>query len=1333
MRASVERIVISGGVTGDRFWCSIGRGIRPTASLRVFIFTTDCRAAMEVTHLTLPDNQAALAPFPPGCPVLVSGSSGDSEPSTTTSPQTYLGQIHSVYIDLGSTSRNNFYRVRPSSAASATEAATELRSVAESALTYAPGCSVTVNASALPPFVTEGGGGDTRDATILSCVGGGGSNSYYLLEVMPGPSDSWANIQSTVPVDSVRYRVPTKDSSALARAPEPAPAPAAQEPPPAAANDNEDNNNDDQGARVISPHPHTIPADEDGSSLNSSSRAPPVPSITINTDRKRSAEQLDCDGGSSTLSPMPTDGSISVASSNAIAEEVVRRIDIPETVDANKIKGALVGPGGKINGRMQTKFGVIISILGLDDAVSSSVVDSFSKLGPISFTAGDKCIMIQGSERKVHDAAKVVIHMLVNKCYDGNDKNALTRELRVVRQVRKKAELSPRSESARADLPSPTKKLKTGPAATGFHAAQGSEQAQHPAQRASEEEAQHSGSVEVVSESHLAHNNRGDAISRPPMATPYGRDQWRVVLWAPLDEYPTADFVGSVVGHRGSTHRKLEAKYNVRISIRCEKSGSKTGNKLEPLHAIIIGSCNQTVNDAANQVAEKWNGETANLRPAPCPTLPSACRQLLGESSYDGQHWNIDVKSPLDPYWSLAGNALGNTETFKCIIGEGGCKKKTFLAMFKGESFFCLRGGGIHDQNGKPTDGPLRVHIKGPDLAVVENAAAHISRVLVDEMAGNGSLSQSESYYGPAGANRARQARSVTSPPTSEGDAAPLAAAAKDPVKRGWSPPIEDDSSPDVSDQNISRDSRGETEPPNPLFMGMPRFDGKNWGIDVRSPIDQNALFGRIIGKESSRKRELIDMFGGKVFFCLRGEGVRKKDGMTGEADISGPLRVFIQGPDSEIVQSAAEYVAGLLDRKPPKATTDGPPSGSALLYSQHQATLSDLPAGPMCLVSDPVWVGGHRATYWQVVVKSPISERSLFGCLVGEGGENKKMLERKFSDAFFNIRGEGVPLRNGGQSEGPLRVEVEGNNKENLLTAARHVAEILLSDLHSTNNDQFRSTGLDGVTAQPTSETRALLSGNPLYDDQSSTWFLDVFSPLDQCSTFGVLIGEGGKEKQKLIQMFDRRVFFCLRGDGLQSNNAAGDSSGPLRVFVQGPAPDIVIFAAEHIAGILLEQKRAEDSSMPRNSSYRADFFGHYGDTNIEYGRDRQRTHPPQSGSLEVSMKLLGKPFHTGMRWAMMVHSPLDEQPLFNVIVGGGGVNKKKLTRAFPNVFFTIAGRGVRSNVSVRMTHCKSDDPLHVLVEAADKEVLLVASKHVATIVSDAAAAAAQSSHRYY
>ena len=151
------------------------------------------------THLTLPANQAALAPFPPSCPVLVNVG-GDSSGG-----ETYLGQIHSVYIDLGSANRDNFYRVRPSaSAAAPAEADSDLRSAPESALKYAPGCTVTASASALPPFVAEGGG-DARNATVISCVSGS-SSRYYLLDVAPGPDDSWTNIQSTVPADAVRYR-----------------------------------------------------------------------------------------------------------------------------------------------------------------------------------------------------------------------------------------------------------------------------------------------------------------------------------------------------------------------------------------------------------------------------------------------------------------------------------------------------------------------------------------------------------------------------------------------------------------------------------------------------------------------------------------------------------------------------------------------------------------------------------------------------------------------------------------------------------------------------------------------------------------------------------------------------------------------------------------------------------------------------------------------------------------------------------------------------------------------------------------------------------------------
>ena len=138
---------------------------------------------------------------------------------------------------------------------------------------------MTADASALPPFVTEGGG-DARDATVISCVSGS-SSRYYLLDVAPGPDDSWTNIQSTVPADAVRYRDPTEEALG---------APVAQLAiQPAAAAAAGVVNDDGRPARIISPHPHTIPADEDGSSLNSS-RAPPVPSITIDTNRKRPAE-----------------------------------------------------------------------------------------------------------------------------------------------------------------------------------------------------------------------------------------------------------------------------------------------------------------------------------------------------------------------------------------------------------------------------------------------------------------------------------------------------------------------------------------------------------------------------------------------------------------------------------------------------------------------------------------------------------------------------------------------------------------------------------------------------------------------------------------------------------------------------------------------------------------------------------------------------------------------------------------------------------------------------------------------------------------------------------
>jgi len=920
------------------------------------------------SHLTLPANQAALAPFPPSCPVLVNVG-GDSSGG-----ETYLGQIHSVYIDLGSATRDNFYRVRPSASAPA-EADSDLRSAPESALKYAPGCTVTASASALPPFVTEGGGA-ARNATVISCVSGS-SSRYYLLDVAPGPDDSWTNIQSTVPADAVRYRDPAIGEG------------------------------DGRPARVISPHLHTIPADEDGS-LNSSSKAPPIASITIDTNRKRPAEasagELDVDdGGSSTLSPMMSasaHGSASINSNDAISEEVVRRIDIPDSVDTNKIQGALVGPDFKIKQRMQAKFHVTITILGLGDTISDvgdpTVI--FSKLGPIAFKAGDRCIMIQGSERKVHDAAKIVIHMLANKCYDGDNKDALVRELRVVRRVRKKTE-SPRALSE--SLPSPTKRVKTGPT-EGFDAA---------------------------------------------------------------------------------------------------KSG-------------------------------------------------------------------------------------------------------------------------------------------------------------------------------PTGAAT--------------------------PPQRGWSPPIEEDPQPDIVSTGDGQSGPRKNSPPplHPLFMGKARCLGNTWSVDIRSPYDRDALFGRIIGEGASKKRELINMFDGKIFLSVLGD----------------PIRISIKGPDQEIVERAAEYVANLLDRKGPDEMSQSasqPPSyygraidGGTQQHNRHSflpPSLQDAsrqdaemyPCGPMRLVSSPVWVGSHRAKDWQFIVKSPISEADLFGRLVGEGGENMKHLESKFSEVYFCIRGRGIRLKNGTISEGPLRVEVEGNDKKRVLFAARHVADILdsrpLNDrvpADSVSRQHFDKTRESGrhhldqpSTSLMPSAQRQLIMGKPSYDGQN--WSLEVLTPLDPnwtsatplgiTRTFKLLIGEGGSRKKALLAMFSRACFFCLRGDGITCKDQNGMlTDGPLRLLIKSPQSEVVVNFAEHISGLIVNEEAGDGIKSNRRHHHHAeDYYGRGGSASSNLRLPDPATPvDTQYGTQEWKTVVYASCNRLGHKQAMY----------FGSVVGQGGSILRDLMRQF-GVRIKILGEGVTSD----------------------------------------------------
>ena len=952
-------------------------------------------------HLTLPDNQAALAPFPPGCPVLVSGSS--DEPSAAhASPQTYLGQIHSVYIDLGSTTRDNFYRVRPSSA-SATEAATELRSASESALKYAPGCTVTVNASALPPFVTEGGGGDTRDATIISCVGGGGSSNYYLLEVMPGPSDSWTNIQSTVPVDSVRYRAPVVE-------------------------DNELGQDGDQNNRAINnnPHPHMIPADEDGS-LKSTSKDPPVASIAFdNTGSRKRPAQLDADdGGSSTLSPMPTDGSISVASSSAIAEDVVRRIDIPDTVDASKVEGALIGPDNKINRRMQTKFGVIISILGLDDAMSSSAVESFSKLGPISYKVGDKCIMIQGSERKVHDAAKVVIHMLVNKCYDGNDKDTLMRKLRVVRQVRKKVEPSPSRASARSNLASPMKKLKTGPAVAEGDAAPLAAATKDPVERG----------------------------------------------WSPpIEEDPQPQ-----IGSAGSAREQLRGL--VRDPIWVEKDGSS--------------------------------------------------------------HWQCDVISPLP-----------ETDLFERIVGDGGENKKRLEHNFS-RVFFSIRGKGIRLKTGRQSEGPLRVEVGGNNKEDVSLAAQHIAEIIdtnpvedrVQTDSASRPLSRPSKHSQDPEAHHDHTAKLLHDAKAVQ-DTQPKPSNQSRNTENNYSEPKKIGPAADRA-----RQSKG-------LVMYGPVLEGGKWVVKIRSPhpIGDSDLFGLLVCRGGMAREILARRFNlNRIFIIKENESM--------------PLHVAINGRERASTLAAAEYVAKTL----------------------HEMSMPVPSKAPERIFEKCYWDGNR----WVLHLRLPCTEKAAADIIIGPGGRKNAELSRKLN-CVIRIEG-GEMEKYPDLRQYPAHVSIRDYSRITVEEAGNYISKILREaavrpNAHNGPRPQSRATHAAAAGHNPQNfqqhrqqerqywhkhqgpHSHHDSSHNPFNAGpaqragfgENAFWTTTLWPPVEQYPYFDFynhIVGPRGSTQERIEHRFGVEIKVL----GQQGNNRE-----PLHVVVNGRTSRDVDAAASHIVEML-------------------------------------------------------------------------------------------------------------------------------------------------------------------
>jgi len=87
----------------------------------------------------------------------------------------------------------------------------------------------------------------------------------------------------------------------------------------------------------------------------------------------------------------------------------------------------------------------------------------------------------------------------------------------------------------------------------------------------------------------------------------------------PIEEHPHYNFIGLIIGPRGRKQKELEAKTGCRISIRGRGSVKKEGSDDEPLHVVITGYDQQSV-DAATELVDQLLVVPVDYTPARPPT-----------------------------------------------------------------------------------------------------------------------------------------------------------------------------------------------------------------------------------------------------------------------------------------------------------------------------------------------------------------------------------------------------------------------------------------------------------------------------------------------------------------------------------------------------------------------------------------------------------------------------------------------------------------------------------------------------------------------------------------
>ena len=398
-----------------------------------FINMAATGAEPNLNILTIPEEKARLAPFPPSCRVLA------HFPDTTT--PIVSGSIGRIFVDLFSSSRENQYVVIPDdnpNASNQSNAQVERELVAtESCLCYGPGCPVYLKSSTasilssvpgMSDMISSSADGNRLEATVMSAYrttfqagtdSNGATSSRWMYSLEVTTHDEKAVTRHGISQGLVSYRhvdekkekkravefsIQTKeDCTSVSNSASPSASPSK---PPSINTQSSFSKDDDECSSItisVSGRPNLKRASSADASLSLSSDARPRNAKRVKTEEN--------DDSSSTRS-----------TTDAVH---VRRIDIPKHVAFYYITGKLIGTKGTTCKELEAKLGIKYDVIHRQLKASHRHLGQTRRYGDIAPIRGSpNCIMIKAKTRETaKHAVKVVVHVLSND-FRGKEKTS---------------------------------------------------------------------------------------------------------------------------------------------------------------------------------------------------------------------------------------------------------------------------------------------------------------------------------------------------------------------------------------------------------------------------------------------------------------------------------------------------------------------------------------------------------------------------------------------------------------------------------------------------------------------------------------------------------------------------------------------------------------------------------------------------------------------------------------------------------------------------------------------------------------------------------------------